>query len=210
MTIPWWEIPKTPKDRLIDIMSGIPSILEGIDHLEDLADNKDRDEFRRKVIAACWSYDRQLCAWYEVSVPMDRLQALEKSKSNGPISTEDLSIVYIMIIFYTASLLLYSAMRFLNIPDLPARGNLIFCVRKIGRYLQYFFHPSTGQYGLEMTAFPLGVCLQILYSGPSRTEKSDDERAVFKELVETDRGRELMEFVGSMLKTFPDTARKLW
>ncbi|EFX02891.1 fungal transcriptional regulatory protein [Grosmannia clavigera kw1407] len=176
MTIPWREIPKTPKDQLMDIMAGIPGVLEDVDGL---------------------------AGWYDENVPIERMQALEKSRSDGPVSTEDLSIIYSMITFYTARLLLSISMRVLAVPDLPPRANLVLCVRMIGRYLRYFFHPSTGQYGLEMIAFPFGICLQTLYSNPHNTDNCEEEKAVFRELAETDRGHEIMEFVGTMLKTFP-------
>ncbi|ERT01896.1 hypothetical protein HMPREF1624_00191 [Sporothrix schenckii ATCC 58251] len=215
MTIPWSQIPKTPKDRLIDIMSGMPTILENIDWLEQMPRNKEYDEFRRKVINTCWSYDEQLSAWYEENVPKDRLFALEQSTlhSEGAfrplpedgeeyaLPTEDLSIVYIMTVYCTACLLLYSTMHSLNVPDLPERANVSQYINKIALYLQVFFHPSTGQYGLEMTSFPLGMCLQILSSNFPIGGDPVKERAKFTRLLETNRGKEILDFLRSMLNT---------
>lgn len=222
MTIPWSQIPKTPKDRLVDIMSGIPSILESIDWLEELPKGKDRDEFRKKIVTTCWSYDRQLSAWYDAYIPKERLHLLEhnnidnsggdggdddgnSSGSSSDLSaampTEDLSIVYIMTVFCTACLLLYSTMQSLNIPELPERANVSLYIHKIAGFLRVFFHPSTGQYGLEMTSFPLGLCLQILSSNFPTGGDPVKERAMFTKLLETDRGREILDFLRSMLNT---------
>ncbi|KAL1903344.1 hypothetical protein Sste5346_000630 [Sporothrix stenoceras] len=215
MTIPWSQIPKTPKDRLVDIMSGMPSILESIDWLEQMPRGEDYDEFRKKVIHTCWGYDAQLCAWYEENVPKDRLLLLEQNTldSEGAfrpipvdgeeyaLPTEDLSIVYIMTVYCTACLLLYSTMHSLNVPDLPERTNVSQFINKIALYLQVFFHPSTGQYGLEMTSFPLGMCLQILSSNFPIGGDPVTERAKFTRLLETERGKEILDFLRSMLNT---------
>lgn len=200
MTIPWSVIPKTPKDRLIDILVGMPTILQDIKALKRMPLHRmaARERCRHKILAACWAYDRQLCSWYQTSVPLARLHSLEKSAAGEPLSTEDLSLIYSMTIFSTICVVLYGAMEDLGTADLPERADLLFYVNKIGHYLQFFFHPRAGQYGLEMVSFPLGICLQLL-EAKGKYMNVDAEKATFGALIRTDRGREIMEFLLSMM-----------
>ncbi|CAK7205527.1 hypothetical protein SEUCBS139899_008304 [Sporothrix eucalyptigena] len=216
MTIPWRNVAKTPKDTLIDIMSGIPGLLESVDYLNDVmqksASPDDFESFRRKILATAWGFDQQLCEWYNDNLRKDRLQFLERSSFDdddvdiltdgcSALPTEDLSIVYLMTVYCTACLLLYSTMHSLEIRNLPERANVSIYINRIASYLRLFFHPSTGQYGLEMTSFPLGLCLQILSSNFHTGGDPVKQRAKFTKLLETERGKEILDFLRSMLNT---------
>lgn len=208
MTVPWTCVAKTPKDTLIDIMAGLPSILENVDTLEKMPHDKMRDDFRAKIVETCWNYDTLLCAWFEDNIPKDRLQYVEDMIINNPsftdndvLTTEDLSIVYIMSVFLSGCVLLYSTMHSIYVPDLPARANVSMYMNRIASYLKVGFHPSTGQYGLEMTSFPIGLCLQILSSDLPTGGNVQEDREMFMQLLETTRGREIRDFLRSMLNT---------
>ena len=208
MTVPWTHVPKTPKDTLIDILAGLPGILENVDMLEQMPHDKIREDFRSKIIENCWNYDRQLCEWFEFNIPKERLQFVEATIINNPnftdndtLSTEDLSIVYIMSVFLSGCVLLYSTMHSICVPGLPERANVSMYMNKIVAYLKVGFHPSTGQYGLEMTSFPIGLCLQILSSNLPTGGNIIEDREMFMQLLETTRGREIRDFLRSMLNT---------
>ncbi|CAK7219317.1 hypothetical protein SBRCBS47491_003806 [Sporothrix bragantina] len=220
MTIPWQNIPKTPKDTLIDIMSGIPGLLESVDYLEEEMSVK-KDEFtaddcasfRRRIVDTLWTFDQQLLEWYDQNMPKNRLHILEKSSNDDDdvddlvnddycaMSTEDLSVVYLMTVYCTACLLVYSTMSTFGIRNLPERANVSIYINRIASYLRVFFHPSTGQYGLEMTSFPLGLCLQLLSSNFHTGGDPVKQRAKFTKLLETERGKEILDFLRSMLNT---------
>ncbi|EPE10372.1 fungal transcriptional regulatory protein [Ophiostoma piceae UAMH 11346] len=208
MTVPWTHVPKTPKDTLIDILAGLPAVLENVDLLEQMPHDKIREDYRSKIVENCWSYDRQLCAWFETNIPKERLQFVEDTIINNPhfndndtLTTEDLSIVYIMSVFLSGCVLLYSTMHSIYVPDLPERANVSMYMNKIVAYLKVGFHPSTGQYGLEMTSFPIGLCLQILSSNLPTGGNITEDREMFMQLLETTRGREIRDFLRSMLNT---------
>ena len=220
MTIPWQNIPKTPKDTLIDIMSGIPGLLESVDYLEEeMVNKKDRftaedcAAFRRRIVYTLWTFDQQLREWYDQNMPKNLLHVLEKSSDDDDdvddlvgndhcaMSTEDLSVMYLMTVYCTACLLVYSTMSTFDIPNLPARANASIYINRIASYLRVFFHPSTGQYGLEMTSFPLGLCLQLLSSNFHTGGDPVKQRAKFTKLLETERGKEILDFLRSMLNT---------
>lgn len=208
MTVPWTEIPKTPKDTLIDIMTGLPTILEDVDQLQQIPGGPARDKFREKIIATCWNYDNQFCTWFEANIPKDRVQSVEANIVNNPnfgdndtVSTEDLAIVYIMSVFLSGCVLLYSTMHSIYIPDLPERADISIYMKKIVAYLKVGFHPSTGQYGLEMTSFPIGLCLQVLSSDLPMGGNAAKDRETFTQLLENSRGRDIRDFLRSMLNT---------
>ncbi|CAK7223345.1 hypothetical protein SCUCBS95973_005145 [Sporothrix curviconia] len=221
MTVPWQNIAKTPKDTLIDIMAAIPGLFESVDYLEEeMIDRTDRFTaedctiFRRRIVDTLWTFDQQLCEWYDQNMPKNRLHILEKSSDDdddvddlvndehySAMSTEDLSIVYLMTVYCTACLLVYSTMSTFDIPHLPARANASIYINRIASYLRVFFHPSTGQYGLEMTSFPLGLCLQVLSSNFDTGGNPVKQRAKFTKLLETERGKEILDFLRSMLNT---------
>jgi hypothetical protein len=62
-TTPWNYYGKTPKDKLIDVLVEMPTLLEEFDVLQ-LCDDPDKQGFfRRRLIDSCWLCDTQLTEW---------------------------------------------------------------------------------------------------------------------------------------------------
>jgi len=230
-TGPWLMEPKTPKDNLVDIMIKIPGILEDVDRLTQLPPlSPVRADLCETVKARCHELEYELLAWYSgKEAPLERLKVIHLIAPARPepekLGTDDLVVVYIMVLYWTICLLLYTVLELAGLPAaMPSRSKPLLYIRLLAADLPYLFHPSTGRFGIDAVIFPLGVALQYLTSGPGcmvigrqgtgrppplgdaghasrRPSIPPGHQEIWEELtglLKTSRGREFLSFLMSM------------
>ncbi len=162
LTIPWRIYPKLPKDRLIDILAGLPTLLEETDRRRDCDDEEERHKMQQNLITQFRIRHEELIQWNKIA-PVEQFLIIT-SYQDEKLSAEDLSIVYLMALFFATGLLLYSSLQ-LSISrgtKLPDNMTPAYYLNKLTLIMKYFFQPSAGRLAMEMVAFPLGLSLQYL------------------------------------------------
>ncbi|KAK1982064.1 hypothetical protein LZ30DRAFT_718345 [Colletotrichum cereale] len=166
-TVPWQDIPKTPKDVLIDIFVDVPGLLGDFDRMRNCKDELEKDLRRIRLVKECWRIDGELTWWLENLSPNKELEELMARGLDNP-SACDVAVASIMALCWTVALLSYGTLR-LAIGkkaglELPGRTDpLIYCT-KIANIVDVFFHPSAGTFGIQSAPLPIGMALVYLNS----------------------------------------------
>lgn len=171
---PWAILPKTPKDKLLDIMVDIPGLMEDSHHLEEEADPSSNDpDLRIKVLEECWRIDGELTSWEEDLAPRHALAELRARGYENP-TADDVAVAQSMTLYWTACLLTYSSLRktLLSGPSsspgataaLPDRTDPMIHCAAIADIVEIFFQPSAGMFGWHAAPFPMGAALMVLGS----------------------------------------------
>ncbi|OHW99125.1 C6 zinc finger domain-containing protein [Colletotrichum incanum] len=166
-TVPWQNIPKTPKDVLVDIFVDVPGLLEDLDHLRSCKDSFEKELRRMELIKECWRIDEELNWWLDNLSPKRELEELMARGLDNP-SACDVVVASIMSLCWTISLLSYSTLR-LAIGEktgleLPKRTDPSIYCTKIANIVDIFFHPSAGTFGIQSAPLPIGMALVYLNS----------------------------------------------
>jgi hypothetical protein len=115
-TTSWNYYRKTPKDKLIDVLVEMPTLLEEFDVLQ-LCDDPDKQGFfRRKLIDSYWLCDTQLTEWFSALFPQTELRP-KKPGSSILIDATDLGSAHIMTLYWATCIILYSIMLAVVRPD---------------------------------------------------------------------------------------------
>jgi hypothetical protein len=170
-TIPWRGKVKTPNDNLLDIMAGVPEVLEGVDRFGSLSPESPQDEARDlETTAKCWTLHAQLQAWltankHHIYTPVT-LEAI-------PITFPSLHVACLTIRYWVTCLLLYSTLDTASrIPSSdtacthPDRPHPRQFARLIARSAPYFFKEEFGITGPTTISFPLGNALLFFRRDP--------------------------------------------
>jgi hypothetical protein len=166
-TIPWGKHPKTPKDSLIDILAGIPEILEDIDHLNPKKSDLIEDSARASITIKCRKLETQLQSWATI-----HRQSLTHPDTENPtgLSFIDYSMANLTILFWTASLFIYGALAVVSPRYTPTSSqsllltatDALLYARRIARAVPYFLSSARGIWGATTIAFPMGSSLLCL------------------------------------------------
>ncbi|OLN97919.1 hypothetical protein CCHL11_02606 [Colletotrichum chlorophyti] len=166
-TVPWRNIPKTPKDTLADVFVDVPGILEDIDLLRGCKDGEAKEAKRYKLIEECWRMDAELNWWLEFLSPRQELEELLVRGFSNPTAC-DVAVASIMSLFWTMCVLTYSTLRLVMGPEphleLPERTNPRLYCAKIANIVEIFFHPAAGTFGIQSAPLPIGMALVYLNS----------------------------------------------
>jgi ElaB/YqjD/DUF883 family membrane-anchored ribosome-binding protein len=168
--IPWECHTKSQKDRLLDILTEIPTLLEESDILLRSSSDETQEEKehrRRRLIDHCWLCDERLTKWHETMTVYTRKdsQPFNNARESILIDTLELGSVHLMTLYWSTCVLLYHVLRQTIGPDtqLPQRVDDIkaYC-RKIVRALPIFFHPAVGAFRAYLSTFPLYIVISHL------------------------------------------------
>ncbi|RFU75914.1 zn2-c6 fungal-type dna-binding domain [Trichoderma arundinaceum] len=111
-SVPWRVIPKSIKDKLMDIMEDIPFMLVSYDNLRACRDPDRADELRQIVMVNCKHISSCLDVW-EKEAGSDLYQfdyTLAGSPLPVPKDDTEFGIVYISAVYWGARLILYSTL----------------------------------------------------------------------------------------------------
>jgi hypothetical protein len=111
-TIPWRNIPKSTKDKLIDILEDVPFMLIAYDELRACQDPDRFDELRQAVMVNCQHIAQSLDTWELEAGPI--LQQFDYTFAGSPLPTPkddtEFGLVYISGCYWGARLMLYSTL----------------------------------------------------------------------------------------------------
>jgi hypothetical protein len=195
--IPWSHIKKTPRDRLLDVLVEIPTLMEESDILNSYDEPGKKDHHRKKLIGKCWFYDKQLREWYKKVSPDNVLRPFNTEESTL-IDPMDLASAYLMTLYWTTCILLYDVMHAIVCPStqLPERASIKPYCQKIFRTVPIFFHPAVGTYRTHLATFPLS--LAILHLSAFEPEERILEQRFLEEYFQRPEGMALGNFLRSL------------
>lgn len=170
-TLPWATQPKSPRDSLLDVLAGVPEILEIVEMIPFAVVDNDRgvlvEDVRRKASAL----RNELHQWSLVN-PF----SVRNPEVDGPIpiTFPDLSTGYLSVMYWATGALVYHCLSdpttVLNPNAEPSptssssaeMDRAITYAQRITRSVEYFFGPGCGIVGATMIAFPTGVAMLTL------------------------------------------------
>lgn len=196
-TIPWRYHAKTQKDRLLDILVDIPTLMEEFDLLQSCS-NKSPELIsrRQRLIDHCWLCDKRLNHWYanltlyKIAKPLDKEEPFM-------IEEIDLGSVHLMTLYWSTCVMLYNILHEAldrNL-QLPERTDLKPYCRNIVKAMPVFFNPAVGTLRAYLASFPLYVVMMHLYTF------DPEDREVEKMLLEDCFDRPEGIGIGKFLKS---------
>lgn len=111
-SIPWRIIPKSLKDKLMDILEDIPFMLVSYDNLRACQDPDRADELRQIVLLNCQHISACLDVWEKEAG--DDLHTFDYTIHGSPLPVPkddtEFGLVYISAVYWGARLMLYSTL----------------------------------------------------------------------------------------------------
>lgn len=173
-TLPWRGRVKSPNDTLLDVLSGVPEMLEAVDKLACISASEERTEgLRIETVAKCWTLHFQLDAWFAAN--QTEVYTPTISNSTTPIFFPDLDTAILTVRYWVTAVLLYSALDTASGIDPltdtsvshPDRPHPRYFARLITRSVTYFFQEQYGVTGATQISFPLGNALFYMKKNPT-------------------------------------------
>ncbi|EER44735.1 conserved hypothetical protein [Histoplasma capsulatum H143] len=196
-TIPWNEIPKTPKDLLIDILVEIPTFLEKMDIMRACLDQEIQEFQRRDLLQSCWELENELVSWrIEVGIT-DPTYSLDAEHST--FSLDYLAACHIMCLYWAICIILYSSLRILSCPQVilpPQTDPRIYCGR-IAKAMPLLLHPQSGAYGVHLASFPVAISLMYLNAADGDA-MCEEKRIIFEAFRRSGHGETVERFLQSL------------
>ncbi|CAG9945559.1 unnamed protein product [Clonostachys rosea f. rosea IK726] len=173
--IPWKCLPKTPRDRLVDIMLDFPEITTEVSRLDLTTKEFDQLFQREKLIEKCWSIIRDLRRWEDtwgaeaVEFATNRVNT-ESSPEPPHFPSEDLAKGHIMLIYWAHCIMIcdifQSQIRKSLKPRTPAAWPeytkpATYC-RKLANLLRFFQINKSGSFFMNMVLTTTAYCFQYL------------------------------------------------
>ncbi|KAI1360398.1 hypothetical protein F5Y08DRAFT_317370 [Xylaria arbuscula] len=170
-TIPWEKEPKSPMDKIYDLMADMSEILASTDEMRCCDNPALKANLHQKVLEATSSLDRSLQGWHR---EMGSLKNFDDSDDKIPqnlSSSSDLSLAHMTLLYWTVYLLLYSNIISIHDPPLlniPTEIDPLPYIRNVSNALPYFWRNGAGSCAANMAALPWGITLQVAYATPNR------------------------------------------
>lgn len=201
MTLPWSKIPKTPLDKLVDIVAKMTGLLEDLEHLVDSHTGSTVHLYLRN---GCHELLAELESWFNDTAPkldIDRLLNIGKRKS----STTDLAKAHTLALFWSICLLLRPTILAI-LPDMQSspRFDLHGLRYNILRLLPIFFKPDAGWYGVNIALFPA----RSIYDTLDEYPLSPQEARLMASLNAEYKRKEISGFLHSMAHYRSNFAQK--
>ncbi|KAJ4359931.1 uncharacterized protein N0V89_000490 [Didymosphaeria variabile] len=176
-TIPWDIYPKTPKDSLMDILVGIPEVLEDIDSLHPKFSDAIEAAARASIAIKCKKLETQLQYWATVH---EWTLLHPDTEEPAEIAFSDILTAYLTLYYWTASLFVYGALAVVSPPKavaspqalLTTSTDALLYARRIARSVPYFLNPSCGIWGATTISFPMGAALLCLIHNGKEENKA--------------------------------------
>ncbi|KAL2371726.1 hypothetical protein RJ035_002320 [Blastomyces gilchristii] len=195
--IPWSEIPKTPKDRLIDILVEMPTLLENLDISRACSDPEIQEFQRLDLLQTCWELEKELINWCMELGITDPTYSLDAGQS--PFSLDYLAACHIMCLYWAICIILYSSLRILSCPQVvlpPQTDPRIYCGR-IAKAMPLLLHPLSGAYGVHLASFPVAIALMYLNAVDGEAIY-EEKRTIFDAFARSGYGKTVERFNQSM------------
>ena len=108
-SVPWKSHPKSPQDKLLDVLGDLAGVLEDVDRMRHCEDNRKRSRARDHIARSCWDLDQQLQIWL---AEVGTLKVFQSPGSHGdvrgPNGSEDFALAHLTILYWATCVLLYA------------------------------------------------------------------------------------------------------
>ncbi|OJD13437.1 hypothetical protein AJ78_06110 [Emergomyces pasteurianus Ep9510] len=196
-TVPWSEIPKTPKDFLLDILVEIPTLLENLDIMRACPDPEIQKLQQYELLHACWELESEVTRWrFELGIT-DMTYSLDAEQSS--FSFDYLAASHIMCLYWAICIIIYSSLRILSSPQVvlpPHTDPRIYCCR-IAKAMPLLLHPRSGAYGVHLASFPVAMALMYL-SAVDGDAIHEEKQIIFNAFRRSGYGETVERFNQSM------------
>lgn len=186
-SIPWQRFEKSPMDRLLDVMTEIPGLLEDLDAIRANADARDTstDAQYLGLLSRCQATLETLNHWKNQY--RARVEACDYTVAGLPLPTPeedvDFATVHVACAYWAICILLYSTMKSCDsalkesgmTEDQTDYSTEPFAHR-ISHAIPLLFNPHAGKYGSLVSFFPLGVAIQCLVASEGTDDAMSPER----------------------------------
>lgn len=197
MSIPWQEIPKTPKDSLIDILVDIPTLLENLGKLCDSTSASDYRDIARKHHLL----EHRLEKWLE-QTDLCVTPASAGEDQWRTLSPEALAKAHLSLLYWTTRLLLQSIKVLLLTPTDGEPDVKLLCANILG-LMPAFFSPQSGWFGRNVATLPLGIVMAAIQFLEKMGKPISDEKAAVLKYIQRQKAGEGLDFLGSMMERYP-------
>ncbi|PTB63376.1 hypothetical protein BBK36DRAFT_1126839 [Trichoderma citrinoviride] len=219
-TVPWREVPKSIKDKLMDVMEDIPYMLVSYDNLCACQDPDRMNELYQIVMLNCQHISNSLDAWErEIGADLDHF---DYTVAGTPVPTPqddtEISLVYLSCVYWGARLILYSTLGMTmkyaaeamspgsdSVPEVPQIRMLnpgIFA-RKIAHAVPLLYGPAAGAMQGASGLFPMALALRYFATTEPPGQRSVESQMVYdlyaKPFVGSFVGRFLNDLQGPQL-----------
>ncbi len=199
-TIPWRDIPKTPKDLLIDILVEMPTLLEDLDLMKECKDQESWKVSQYKLSQRCWDFERKLLKWQVDVGVTDPTYSLDVDHT--PFSLDLVAASHIMCLYWSICIIVYGTLHIISDSHVNLSGHTDprwYC-RRIAEAVSVLLHPLSGVYGVHLTSFPVAQVLRYLNAadGPIVSKEKNMILDVFRR---SGHGKTVDIFVASINAT---------
>ncbi|CAG9975273.1 unnamed protein product [Clonostachys byssicola] len=174
-TIPWSEIPKTPRDTLLDIMLEFPGLFEESDRIKVMSDGDEQLAHAQWLLREkCYRLHEDLQAWAgrdgKKALELELVNGEETDTASSTTSSEEFAMGHLLMLHHASRIILYDALRShtgSHVEAIPGYVDPRLYCRRMGNFIPFFLVPNAGSVFLDMTILPITVALEYL----SRNEK---------------------------------------
>ncbi|KAF2124875.1 hypothetical protein P153DRAFT_361038 [Dothidotthia symphoricarpi CBS 119687] len=186
---PWRNRVKTPNDGLLDVLAGVPELLEDLETLvswtKDTTQEEDEtlglfssgsvvedvssDPLRLQLTAKCWAVHLKLESWLAAHTSKIHTPV---SHATSPIVFPSLECACLTIRYWAISILLYGTLdTVLDVPSDEATSHIDrphprSFARLVARCVSYFFQDCFGVTAATAISFPLGCAMLYMKRDP--------------------------------------------
>ena len=203
-TLPFQKHGKSTLHHLLDAVVDVSWIMELADEIVS-APNL---ELFVKLVRLYKTIDANMEAWKTSHAPyltVDELNVLGCKTSN--ITDMDIYVAEVMTLYWTACMILHSSLqiaiqhcRWIKEADaiiatlgLGSRNEPRTYVALIAKMVRLFFQPESGDMASKAAAFPMGMSMSYLRD--NNLKKSTEYATMLSHFAQSDRGRQLGEFI---------------
>ena len=204
-TAPWSEIPKTPKDALMDIMVDLPGLMEQFDTMNTCVDPQLQLQLIQQLYDQCWAHHVELQNWATtVGKPSvtfaESLTRTDNLEYQNP-STMEFALAGLGTLYWTACAILYDTHQrtAIHLQALPPAMSPRRYIHKVAQVVPYFKAPGIGHFYQSMVAVPVGLCLHVLY-GLEPLDQPSQERLLLARAFSSRLGKDLERFLDGALR----------
>ncbi|KAI0863828.1 hypothetical protein F4860DRAFT_467925 [Xylaria cubensis] len=200
-TVPWEKEPKSPIDKLYDIMADMCEILADADKMNHCNNYIQKAKLQAEILRACQCLDESLQSWLKEIGPLTDFH-----DSDGilihPANPSDLLLAHMTILYCTIYVVLYSILVSIHDPPLsevPANINPAPYLRGVANALPYFWGQGAGMSGAYLAASSWGICLHVIYASPN---SYPEEEALLEQFVMQQNGaKTVLQFLDSLQRS---------
>ncbi|KAH7018443.1 uncharacterized protein B0I36DRAFT_388652 [Microdochium trichocladiopsis] len=214
-TVPWLYYKKSPRDRILDILIDLPTMLEDLDSMKSISSAMAQRKHREQIENLYRDADARLRAWedeYGPQFPCRRLTEIPDS-----ITAEDLASAHLMTLYWVTCINVYAMVGDVLYPPPPPSAqeprhggssemtgrlqgqNRIaeFC-SSIVHTCPVFCHPEAGIFRMQIAAVPLGCALLVLAKLPLDVLAA--EREIIMSCLATPQCAPIRRFLARFMK----------